>query len=132
VTRLAQELPDPGTRVLIVGDGPLRAHVEAAAAANGRLTWLAAVERIEPAITAADVLVLPSRYEGISVVLLEALSLGCPVVATRAGGVDELVRAPGLAIVEADDFAGFREAALADMLARYDALLFPGSLALQN
>jgi glycosyltransferase involved in cell wall biosynthesis len=83
----------PGVRLAIVGDGPQRRSVTAAARglAPGRIDFLGPV--VDPALTlaAADVLVLPSRTEGIPAVLIEAGLSGLPVVATDVGGVREVV-----------------------------------------
>ena len=83
----------PGVRLAIAGDGPQRGAVVAAASglAPGRVDFLGPVA--DPALTlaAADVLVLPSRTEGIPAVLIEAGLSGLPVVATDVGGVREVV-----------------------------------------
>jgi glycosyltransferase involved in cell wall biosynthesis len=83
----------PGVRLAVVGDGPQRGAVTAAARglAPGRVDFLGPV--VDPALTlaAADVLVLPSRTEGIPAVLIEAGLSGLPVVATDVGGVREVV-----------------------------------------
>jgi glycosyltransferase involved in cell wall biosynthesis len=51
-------------------------------------------ERLEAEYRRADVMALPSRYEGFGIVFLEALARGVPVVAPRTGGVLDIV-APG-------------------------------------
>lgn len=84
-------------RLTLVGDGP---EGDALHARAGRLGIEALVrfvgrqdERTTLAsIAAADVLVLPSFMEGLPVVLMEAMALGVPVVATRVAGIPELVR----------------------------------------
>jgi glycosyltransferase involved in cell wall biosynthesis len=83
--------------LLTVGGGellePLRARVSALGM-RGRvrlLGWAMPAE-IPEHVAACDVLVLPSRREGCPNVILEALASGRPVVASRVGGVPELVR----------------------------------------
>jgi len=49
--------------------------------------------------SAADVLCLPSRREGWPNVLLEALACGTPIVATRVGGIPEIVSSPDLGVL---------------------------------
>jgi len=79
---------------LIVGDGPDRAAIEAEI---GRLGLEDSVrlarERADvPELLAdSDVFVLSSRSEGLPVSVLEAMAAGLPVVASRVGGLDELV-----------------------------------------
>lgn len=94
VLEAAREVP--GARVLVAGEGPERARVEAAAAAFGdRARLLGRVEDAQKEIllNAADAVVLPSEHEGQPLVLLEALALGTPIVATRAAWVPpELAR----------------------------------------
>ena len=80
-------------RLVIVGDGPERASLEAAARAAepARIVFTGAVNDVQPFYALADVFVLSSHSEGSPNVLLEAMAAGVPVVATRAGGVPEIV-----------------------------------------
>ena len=83
-------------RLVIAGDGPQRADVEAEilAAGIGDITWLAGPRSDVPELMRAlDVFALPSRAEGISNTILEAMASGLPVVATEVGGNAELVAA---------------------------------------
>lgn len=82
-------------RLLIVGDGPLRAEVEALAVVEGvagqvLLTGLRAdVPRL---LTAMDVFVSASLWEGLPRTVLQAMATGVPVVATDADGIVDVVR----------------------------------------
>lgn len=75
--------------LLVVGDGPQRAAVEAlcAESAAGRSTLTGSLDSVADVYAAADVLVSTSETEGIPGVFLEARLSGCPVVATDVGGV---------------------------------------------
>jgi len=84
----------PQTRFLIVGDGERRAALEARTRAAGlthRITFVGFREDVASVIAAADLLVLPSINEGMGRVLVMAMALGKPIVATRVGGVAELL-----------------------------------------
>ncbi len=91
--RIAPLYPD--TDLLIIGEGPQRAALEnliAALSLAGRVHLPGASKNPFPALAQAKVFVLPSRYEGFPNALAEAMALGLPVIATRFGGVDEIVR----------------------------------------
>jgi glycosyltransferase involved in cell wall biosynthesis/peptidoglycan/xylan/chitin deacetylase (PgdA/CDA1 family) len=97
----ASELRNRGLsyRLCLVGDGPLRPSVEAAVANRGlaeRITFLGALrpEQLPDWYRAADVMVLPSRSEGLPNVLRESLACGTPFVASDVGGIPEIAR-PG-------------------------------------
>jgi glycosyltransferase involved in cell wall biosynthesis len=82
------------TKLIIVGDGPERKSLEAAVTANGiseHVIFAGQTSNVKPYYAAADVLVLPSHSEGSPYVLLEAMAAGLAIVATKVGGVPEMV-----------------------------------------
>lgn len=85
----------PSCQFIIVGDGPQRQELEQMAndCAPGRVRFVGQQphDMTLKYIRAADVFVLSSRTEGLSHVLLEALSVDTPVVATRVGGNPEIL-----------------------------------------
>jgi glycosyltransferase involved in cell wall biosynthesis len=90
-----QKLP-MDARLLIVGDGPLRGHVETAATADKRIRYLGFLpsQELSKFFSGVDAVVVPSLcYENSPTVIYEALSAGVPVIAADIGGVGELVRA---------------------------------------
>ena len=81
-------------RVVIVGDGPMRARLEKEAAERnvaGKVFFAGAQNNVPEWLQSIDVFCLPSRAEGISNTILEAMASGLPVLATRVGGNPELV-----------------------------------------
>jgi glycosyltransferase involved in cell wall biosynthesis len=84
----------PATRFIVAGSGPDRDVLEAQARALGlddAVRFLGFRDDVAALLAASDVVVLPSRSEGLPVVLLEALALARPVVATAVGGVPDLL-----------------------------------------
>jgi glycosyltransferase involved in cell wall biosynthesis len=98
---------DPATRVLVVGDGPLRQALEAQARRLGiadAVEFAGYQEDVVSAYAAMDVFVLPSRDEGFGLVFLEAMAVGVPVVGTRVIGSEDAVEdgVTGLLVPYAD------------------------------
>jgi len=103
--------------VVVAGDGPLRPALTAAIAGAGlagRFHLLGARRDVAALYPLFDVVVLPSRWEGLPRVAVEAVAAGVPVVATDVGGVGEVV-IPGVTgrLVCAGDVAGLADAVLA-------------------
>lgn len=85
---------EPTVRFLIVGDGPLRNQLETMATEVGladSVIFTGYRSDVASCLAASDLFVLPSLREGIPSVLLEAMSIGLPVICTRVGGVPEVV-----------------------------------------
>lgn len=91
--KIAQE--EPRTVFVVVGDGPLRAGIEALArreGMDGRI-YFPGLRPDAPRIMAAfDVFMLTSEFEGLPVAVLEAMALRVPVVATRVGGLPDVIQ----------------------------------------
>jgi glycosyltransferase involved in cell wall biosynthesis len=115
--RILAERPDAA--VWIVGDGPLRAAADAAVAATGlgaRVRFLGLRKDVPDLVSASDVTVHSSLREGLPRVVLEALAVGTPVVATRVGGVPDAI-ADGVngLLVPPEDPAALAAAVLATL-----------------
>jgi glycosyltransferase involved in cell wall biosynthesis len=86
---------DTEASLLVIGDGPNRQMLEAQAERllHNRSLFAGALTHADTlaSIKAADIFVLNSTYEGLSHVLIEALMLGKPVIATNVGGNGELI-----------------------------------------
>jgi glycosyltransferase involved in cell wall biosynthesis len=104
----------PGARLVLVGEGPdaaaLRARGRAGVSLVGRRHDVADWQ------AAADVVVVPSRYEGLSLTALEAMATGRSVVAHAVEGMDELLRDGAGAVVEVGDRAALAGAVSARLL----------------
>ncbi|MEE8466961.1 MAG: glycosyltransferase [Planctomycetota bacterium] len=93
---LLEALPrlSANVRLCIAGEGPEREVLEALAAASaveGRVRLLGRREDLPDLLAACDLFVMPSRAEGLGIAALEAMAAGRAVVASRVGGLGELV-----------------------------------------
>ena len=102
--------------LLIAGEGPLEAELRRQAAAAGVSVRFLGPRRDVPALlAAADVVVVPSIWEGQPLIVQEALRAGRPLVATRVGGITGLTGDDGALLVPPGD-AGALAAAVTRLL----------------
>ena len=104
----------PAVHVVLVGDGPERTALERLAAElrlTERVSMLGWSDDASGYLRSFDVLAVPSRYEGLPLVLLEAMLAGVPVVATDVGGIPDAVEHERSALlVPPDDVAALAAA----------------------
>jgi glycosyltransferase involved in cell wall biosynthesis len=101
----------PEPLLVIVGQGPLAAKLQAQASSLGLTVRFVGQRRDVPALlAAADVFVLPSVWEGQALILQEALRAGVPIVATRVGGNAALVGEDAAILVPGGDAHHLAEA----------------------
>lgn len=82
-------------RLWMLGDGPLREELQRQVVAHGLTDFVEFTGRLDavaPLLSRCQLLVSPSRYEGWSNAILEAMALRVPVVATRVGGTVEMIQ----------------------------------------
>lgn len=83
----------PGVRLRLVGDGEARPTVERQVRAlglTGRVELVGFRPDTAPDLRAADVVIIPSRYDGMALVLLEAMACGAAIIATEVAGASAL------------------------------------------
>ena len=89
--RVARELP---AQLILVGDGPERSAAEWLAHdlhINDRVHFMGKQERVDELLPLADLMVMPSELESFGLAALEAMACKVPSIATRVGGVPELI-----------------------------------------
>jgi N-acetyl-alpha-D-glucosaminyl L-malate synthase BshA len=89
--RVARQLP---ARLALIGDGPDRSTAEWLAHSLGihdRIHFLGKQDRVHELLPLADVMLMPSEMESFGLAALEAMACQTPAIATRVGGVPELI-----------------------------------------
>jgi glycosyltransferase involved in cell wall biosynthesis len=99
----------PNVRGVIIGDGPLKEEILTHLQEMGmqdliRMPGL--VTPVKPYLSAIDIFMMTSSFEGLPIALLEAMSMECAVVSTNAGGIRQVIRSGEDGItVEVDEYA---------------------------
>ena len=116
---------EPGAVLVVVGDGGARQAIAASLRALGDRVIFAGAQPLAQVpvwMSAADIVTLPSHHEGTPNVLLEALACGRRVVATRVGGIPDVVHRPELGtLVPVGEVGALGDAFLRELAAPYDA-----------
>jgi glycosyltransferase involved in cell wall biosynthesis len=100
----------PEGRLVLVGDGPDRGSLLGRGVAG--VDFVGHREDVRDWIAAADVVVIPSRWEGMATTVLEAMACGRSIVATDVAGAREVLRGRAGAVVPIDDARALAEALL--------------------
>jgi glycosyltransferase involved in cell wall biosynthesis len=119
---LLPAIPDvPRAHFALAGEGPERGALQGMVREldiESRVSFLGHRDDMPDLLAAADIVVLPSLFEGLPISLLEAMAAGKPVIATRIGGTDELVTSGHDGVLvepkNSDALAGAISALLAD------------------
>ncbi len=88
----------PETHFIIVGDGPLKELLlekQKQLGLESRVHFAGTQTEVRPFLSTFDLYMMTSVFEGLPIALLEAMSSGCAVVSTNAGGIKEVIR-PGI------------------------------------
>ncbi len=96
----------PPIHIIVAGDGPERSKLEIAARsfANIHAHFVGNQEDVAPWFASGDIAVVPSYLEPFGLVAIEAMSIGMPVIASRVGGLAEIIddRVDGLLVPPGD------------------------------
>jgi glycosyltransferase involved in cell wall biosynthesis len=106
--------PDARALLLVGGEGPERERLQQLCAELSvceRVRFLGFVADMPEFVPAVDVFLVPSRIEAQGIIVLEAMSSGCEVIASRVGGIPDMISSPDVgALVPAGDVDAWAEA----------------------
>ncbi len=92
-------------RLVIVGDGPFRAELNAHAGGDPRIILTGAQREVAVLHCSFDAYVSAARFEPFGIAILEAMAAGCPLVLTRSQGPVDFVTDPGVKWTDIDDMS---------------------------
>jgi glycosyltransferase involved in cell wall biosynthesis len=105
---------DPAPVLVLAGDGPQASELAVrAGVARLAVRFLGERDDVPALLAAADVVVVPSRWEARALIVQEALRAGRPIVATRVGGIPDLTGEDGAMLVPASDAGALSRAVTA-------------------
>jgi glycosyltransferase involved in cell wall biosynthesis len=110
--RALAEPDGPQTTAVLIGDGSERSRLESLADQLGlraRVRFVGGIEGGARLLPAFDAFVLSSRSEGTPIVLFEAMTAGVPIVASRVGGIPDVVGEGEAVLVPPDNAAALAE-----------------------
>lgn len=113
----------PDARLQIAGDGPEREKLEALVTQlgiGGSVRFLGFLQDVTGILSESDVFVMSSRYEGVSIAVLEAMCAGLPILATNVGGIPETVIDGVTGVLVPDDDIGAMTAGMLRLLESAD------------
>jgi glycosyltransferase involved in cell wall biosynthesis len=122
--RVLERRPDARILFLVAGAGPERERLERLAAELDlchRVRFLGFIADTARFVPAADVFMVPSRIEAQGIIVLEAMASGCEVIASRVGGIPEMIRDPRFGTLVPHDNPEALAEAIAASLARLTA-----------
>jgi glycosyltransferase involved in cell wall biosynthesis len=107
----------------ICGDGPLHSQLQKQildAGLSNHMKLLGAWEDISPLLASAEIFVLPSRWEGLSRALMEAMAAGLPVIAAEVDGIKDLITDGVNGLLVASEDAGMLGNSILQLIADAD------------
>jgi glycosyltransferase involved in cell wall biosynthesis len=121
---LIQAIPDvirfyPDVKFLVVGDGPLKAKLEALSMELGvkdKIIFTGFRNDIKRILSAIDILVIPSLKEGFPMITLEGMAMAKPIIGTRIPGIEEQITDNETGILVADQDANSVARAITKLL----------------
>lgn len=96
---------NPKLRLVLVGDGPLLGEVKEKVLLLGigeNVEFLGLRTDVNNLMNNADVFLLPSKYEGMPISLIEAMASGLPIIATNVGGVSDMINERSGLLIQVD------------------------------
>lgn len=115
---------DPSIYLVIGGDGPLKKKLVEEAfllgiASSVKFTGHISRSEVRDHLRESDAFVLASRHETFGVVLVEAMAMGCPVISTKCGGPEDIVK-PETGLLVSNDDVGAMALAMRQLVDRSD------------
>ncbi|CAN1484240.1 RfaG Glycosyltransferase [Candidatus Nanopelagicaceae bacterium] len=103
---------EPNSVLVVIGEGDLLLELKELShnlGISGQIIWIGKTHNVASYLSLSDIFVLTSKYEGFGLVLLEAMLLNVPIVASRNSAIREVLTPEHAGLVETGDYENFAE-----------------------